>query len=426
MTSKFHLLALATCLLFLWRPSPASSQTTGAVAAGDTLEVHFRVGQSNLDLSYLDNQQQIDNFVARVRQQYASKPDKSLKLDVFSGASPEGPEELNRRLGEQRGIALRDILVERFGNLLDQVTVINQGPRWGALYKMVEESNEPWRNEVLAILAAVPEKDEWKVDPREQKLRKLHNGTVWTQLVNSYLTELRSSGSAVVAPVIDEKGEWVPRKDTLIIKDTIVYLPESCPCPEKPIDHSYVWAVKTNLLLLAATAPNLQVEFPLGMSNRWSIESEIFWPWWIWNNNANALQCGNLGLEVKYWLGNREKHHLLDGWHVGLGTGVGYYDFELEPHHGYQGEYVNVYANIGYQHRFGRRQQWGIDAGLGIGYIPTQYREYLGSSVFPVDHTEEMDYHLMWQRSDVKHIFGLTHINVTIAYFFHCRKQNNK
>jgi hypothetical protein len=416
----FRLLTVATFIIFFWRPAFAQEAHT---VDADTLEVHFRVGQSVLDLSYMDNKEQIDHFVARVREHFADQPEKSLKLDIYSGSSPEGPAELNRRLGEQRGLALREILLARLGDLLEQVTIVNQGARWGSLYSLIAASDEPWRDDVLHILAHEPEDDVWTVDPREAKLRKYRNGSVWTQIAANYLTELRSSGSAVIAPVI-EHNEWVSRRDTLIIRDTIIYLPEQCPCPRDTVDLSPVWALKTNLVEWGLLAPNVQAEFPIGTSNLWSIEAELFCPWWIWNHNANARQCLNVGVEGRYWLGNRAKHSLLDGWHVGLGLGVGYYDIEQEAHHGYQGEYINLYGNIGYQHRFGRRKQFGIDAGVGLGWIPTQYREYLGSSIFPPGHEESWDAHLMWQRSDSRHILGATHANVSLIYFFHTKKQN--
>ena len=88
-------------ILLFWRPFPAFAQAS-RLPQGDTLEVHFRVGQSDLDLSFADNQQQIDNFVARVREHFAKAEQKSLKLEIFAGASPEGPAELNRRFGEQQ------------------------------------------------------------------------------------------------------------------------------------------------------------------------------------------------------------------------------------------------------------------------------------------------------------------------------------
>ena len=398
-----------------------------ADVVGDTLEVRFRVGQSNLDMNYADNAKVIDDFVNRVKTHYQRMPDKSLKLEVYGGASPEGPAELNRRLGEERGVTLKNILMERLGTLVDKVTVINQGARWGAFYKTVEASNEPWKYEVLKSLAQEQGQDEWKVDPREEKLRNMRKGKIWKTLSDKYLAPLRTSGSAVIVPMTEEERCC----DTLVIRDTIVYLPDRCPQYADPIDHTPVIALKTNFLLWGVIAPNAQVEVPLGTKNRWSIEGEVFWPWWIWNHNTNAHQCGDVGLELRYWLGDRMKHHLIDGWHIGLGVGAGYYDFEWligEKHKGYQGEYLNVYGNFGYQHRWGKRKQWAIDAGVGFGWIPTNYREYLGSSIFPVGHEEEPDGtkedpHLMWQKTSWKHIVGLTHANITLAYIIRTSKK---
>ena len=382
-----------------------------AQEARDTLEVHFRVGNSNLDLNFADNKRQIDQFVEYVNTHYADVPAQYLKLDVYSGASPEGPVELNRRLGEERGLALKQALLDRLGWLNGRIAVINQGARWGGLYKMVDESNETWKYDVLKIIQEEPSEDTWSRDEREAKLRKLDRGRIWSTLNTKYLPTLRSSGSAVIARVVN------PR-DTLVIRDTVYYIPEPCAPYVEPVYQNHVWAVKTNLLMWGFITPNIQVERSLGKTNRWSIEGEFFCPWFTWSHNAHAHQFMNLGLELRYWLGNRDKHHRLDGWHIGPAIGIGYYDWEWKHSEGYQGEYLNVYCNIGYQHRFGRHKQWAIDGGIGLGYIPTKYRHYLGSSVFPVGKEEEQDDHLMWQDTGWKHIIGATHANITIAYLF--------
>ena len=386
-----------------------------AQEARDTLEVHFRVGNSNLDLNFADNKREIDQFVQYINANYANVPAQYLKLDVYSGASPEGPIEINRRLGEERGLALKQALLDRLGWLNGRIAVINQGARWGGLYRMIDESNEPWKYDVLKIIQEEPSEDTWARDEREAKLRKLDRGRVWNVLNTKYLPTLRSSGSAVIAKVVN-------MKDTLVIRDTVFYIPEPCAPYVEPVYQNHVWAVKTNLLMWGFITPNIQVERSLGKTNRWSIEGEFFCPWFTWSHNAHAHQFLNWGLELRYWLGNRAKHHRLDGWHIGPAVAIGYYDWEWKHSEGYQGEYLNVYCNIGYQHRFGRHKQWAIDGGIGFGYIPTKYRHYLGSSQFPVGHEEEYDDHLMWQDTGWKHIIGATHANLTIAYLFGTKK----
>ena len=390
-----------------------------AAEASDTLEVHYRVGISSLDPNFADNKRQIDQFVDYVNATYANVPAQYLKLDVYSGASPEGPIELNRRLGEERGLALKEALLERLGWLKGRISVYNQGARWGGLYKAIEDSNEPWKYDVQKIIQENPSEDTWSRDEREAKLRKLDHGRVWNILNTKYLPTLRTSGSAVIARI-----ENPTSKDTIVIRDTVYYVPEPCQPYIAPVFLNHVWALKTNLLMWGVIAPNIEAEFSLGKKNRWSIEGEFFCPWWTWSHNAHAEQFLNLGVELRYWLGNRERHHRLDGWHIGPALAIGYYDFEWKRSEGYQGEYLNFYCNIGYQHRWGRRKQWAVDGGIGFGYIPTQYRHYLGSSRFPVGHEEEQDYHLMWQNTQWKHLIGATHANISIAYLFNASKQD--
>ena len=421
-------------LLVLMLTLSICQQMSAVNVLGDTLQVQFRVGQSNIDLSYADNERQVTQFCQRVMRNLAISEQEEMQLNIYTGASPEGPEELNRRLGEQRGIALKELLTERLKGLVLHCAVINEGPRWGQLYKMVEKSNEPWREEVLTILGKRPEADEWKTDEREQRLRKLKNGLVWRELNERYLPPLRTSGSAVIFPV---RPLAPSQHDTIVIRDTIIYIPEPCPQYEPPIDLDPAWAVKTNLLLWGVIAPNVQVERSLGKTNRWSIEGEIFWPWWTWSHNAHAEQFLNLGVELRYWLGNRQKHHTLDGWHIGMGLAGGYYDFEWKRSEGWQGEYLNVYCNLGYQHRFGRRNQWAVDGGLALGWIPTKFRHYVGSSQakdyadqhpsknYHLGPNEEYDDHLMWLNNGWKHILGATHVNVSIAYIIGAKKKSS-
>ena len=391
-----------------------------SVAQNDTLEVQFRAGQSDLDLQYAGNKQHIADFIEHVSTTYADVAPQNMTLTIFTGASPEGPAELNRRLGEQRGIALRQLLMERMGGRVRNMTIVNQGARWGDLYNKVAQSNEPWKDDVLRILEKRPSDEmPWKSDKREAQLRKLGRGRVWRDLSMRYLPSLRSSGSAVV------KEMPLPmQKDTVVICDTVIYLP--VPYPEPFIDHQKLWAVKTNVLLWGVIAPNVQLEIPLGDCHRWSIEGEIFFPWWTWSHNAHAEQFLNVGAELRYWLGDRALTHTIDVWHVGMGVGVGYYDFEWKRSEGWQGEYLNIYCNIGYQHRFGIHRQWLFDGGIALGYIPTKYRHYLGSSKYPKGYEEEYDRHLMWQDSGWRHIIGATHVNATLGYLFDAKKLYTK
>ena len=340
-------------------------------------------------------------------------------------------------LGQARAEAIAAHLRKRLGNKAGTINLHNLGPRWDDLYDLVAASDEPWRDEVLRIIRADVEADPQHLDPREMRLRRLHDGTVWPELMEKYLAPLRSGGSGAVVV------SWHPERDTLVIRDTVViekrvvivhenyYKPDttsvvSAPRVRQKADQTKAWAIKTNLLLLGAAAPNLEVEIPLGKRNRWSLEFEAFAPWFIWNNNAQASQAVDLGLEFRLWLGNREYHRWLDGWHLGLALAGAYYDWEWKPSDGYQGEYANAYFNIGWQHRFGRKGNWAIDLGVGIGAMGTQYRHYLGSSVYPEGRKEEWDQHLIWHDTGYYIWPGPCHANFSIVYVINYKDKNRR
>lgn len=340
--------------------------------SSDTLQVSFRHSRSVFDAHYKDNGIRVDRFVEAVKQQARHTPPSQIQLTVYTGATPDGSYRRNHRLSEQRGISIKQVLDERLYGIVDDIRLVNRGPHWG---------------------------------------------------------ERTATIVAVYRPV--ETG----RRDTIVIRDTVYNIvqmvsqpapataavahhehPEQPSVAVMPADHRPLWAVKTNILLWGLLAPNVQVEAPLGKTRRWSIEGEFFCPWWTWNHNTYAIQALNFGVELRYWLGNRDTHSTLDGWHVGLAVGLGYYDIEWKRSDGYQGEHLNTYINIGYQHRFGGH--WAVDGGLGIGLLATKYRHYAGSSTYPTGHEEQHDDHLIWKEDGHLNLLAATHANISIAYLF--------
>lgn len=414
--------------------------------AEDTLDIRFRLDSIKIDLSYADNTAHWQSFVKNFESSYYRHTAGQTIIDIYAGASPEGSASHNRWLGEQRGEAVRRLLYDYFGDRVSRVIVHNEAARWNGLYRLVAASNEPWRDEVLNIIKMPASTDERQRDHRELKLRSLHDGKVWSILLDKYLAPLRSGATAIV------RWDYVP--DTIFIKgensrDTIVIVKQnSTPCitaddvalamkaqaaAEKrhrdsiflaSRHHEWAWALKTNLLLWGTGSPNIAVEIPLGRNNRWSVEGEFFGPWWTLNHNAYANEIVNVGAEIRYWLGKRQWHHLLDGWHIGLAAAVGYYDLEWKSK-GYQGEHLNTYFNIGYQYRWGRQRRWLVDASIGVGMLATKYRRYYGSSIFPKNNTERYDDHLMFRYKGHLLWPGATHINISIGYLFNSSKSKH-
>jgi len=433
---NFYLLLAVAALAF-----GAAFEAGGQNVRTDTLtlDVKFRNASSVIEPGYRDNGSNIAAFERTLKAYLEDTAAVVSNINIRTSASPAGYTEDNRRLTVSRAKSIEKLLVDKMGFDRSLFTLEPIGEDMDGLARMVAALDTPWRDQVLDILnsAPAPEKGE---DPRKVQIRQIDDGRVYWWLSTYLFPDLRAAGGAVTCVVSRRAPEHAPapqpkdtiymsQRDTVVVRDTLIIIhdyPEDFPYVagfrakkiKIPADQTPSWAVKTNLLMLGALAPNIEVEIPLGTKNRWSLETEFICPWWTFSHNAYAEQLLNLGVEFRYWLGDRQYHRWLDGWHMGLAVAAGYYDFEWKSR-GAQGEHVNAYFNIGYQHRWGIRRQWGIDAGVGLGAIYTpRHRQYLGSTLFPENHTEEYDDHLMYQRHSDLLWPGATHANVSLMYFF--------
>ena len=420
--------------------SAITSKQKGVVE--DTLTIRFRMDSIYINMDYADNRRSWVLFEWNFMKYFANKSPRALQLDIYSGASPEGPAAHNRWLGENRGEAIRWLVRRHLPGRVGRIVVHNEGARWEGLFEAVAASNEPWRDAVLDIIAQPPTEDETQRDHREYKLRALNGGRVWPVLKDKYLAPLRSGATAILS--------WDASRDTIIVRDTVVMAAPML-LPETPITGSDaqqaaleqpttltqlpvltqqpsllqrkpklrqpVWIMRTNLLMLGVGTPNLQLEWSLGHKDKWSLNLERAWSWWTFARNAYANELIYGSIELRRWMGRRWRRHTLSGWHIGLAAGAGYGDVEWQSK-GYQGEVFSGFLNIGYQARFGRRKQWAFDAGIGLGYVYAPYRRYDGSTLFPKGREEHYDDHLMWQETSKANWIGTPHINISIGYVF--------
>lgn len=392
---------------------PSVPSVPSVASSGDTLEVLFQTMQSDLDLSYADNSYQLDAFVARIVRQNALG---DVSLNVYAGASPEGPAELNRRLGERRGVAIRQALTERLtavglNSIASRITVVNLGGRWADLYKMISRSDAPWRDEALEILGRQPHGvGEWQTDPRETALRELRGGSAWIYIASRYLPRLRSVGSAVIVhelPALD--------CDTLVIHDTIYYMPEPLPvptkkyCPQQP--RRLHTTLRTNLLYLLTATPNLSVDF--GMARRWSASLTLGYNPFKYparqrddNKTVNPKTYHWLVMpELRFWF----REHL-EGCYLGLYGQYARYDvggISFIPalnDNRYDGYLYGGGVSVGWHWWLGRKHRTGLEASVGVGYLRLHYDKYRACKCSGLLETVD------------KNFFGPTKLAVSLVY----------
>ena len=413
----------------------ADARNGAEVCVEDTLTIRFRLDSIRIDMDYADNRAAWGVFEKTFMEHFADANPHTLQLDIYSGASPEGPANHNLWLGENRGQAIRWLVRQQLPGRVGSIIVHNEGARWEGLFEAIAASDEPWRDEALHIITMPATLDGTLRDHRETKLRSLWGGTAWPVLRDKYLAPLRSGATAILS--------WRERSDTVVVRDTVMMAaPQLLPSiifadadgslrrvsdstevappvvARNPKLRQPVWIARTNLPLLGfGGTPNLQLEFSLGHKDKWSFNIEGWWSWWVFSRNAYANEMIYGSIELRRWLGHRWRRHTLSGWHLGLAVGCGYGDLEFKSK-GYQAEVYSGFLNIGYQGRFGRRKHWSFDVGIGLGYAYVPYRRYDGSSIFPVGKEERYDDHLMWQETRQFNWMGPVHFNISIGYVF--------
>ena len=413
----------------------ADARHGAEVCVEDTLTIRFRLDSIRIDMDYADNRAAWGVFEKTFMEHFADANPHTLQLDIYSGASPEGPANHNLWLGENRGQAIRWLVRQQLPGRVGSIIVHNEGARWEGLFEAIAASDEPWRDEALHIITMPATLDGTLRDHRETKLRSLWGGTAWPVLRDKYLAPLRSGATAILS--------WRERSDTVVVRDTVMMAaPQLLPSiifadadgslrrvsdstevappvvARNPKLRQPVWIARTNLPLLGfGGTPNLQLEFSLGHKDKWSFNIEGWWSWWVFSRNAYANEMIYGSIELRRWLGHRWRRHTLSGWHLGLAVGCGYGDLEFKSK-GYQAEVYSGFLNIGYQGRFGRRKHWSFDVGIGLGYAYVPYRRYDGSSIFPVGKEERYDDHLMWQETRQFNWMGPVHFNISIGYVF--------
>ena len=151
----------------------------------------------------------------------------------------------------------------------------------------------------------------------------------------------------------------------------------------------YRLALKTNLLADAALMPSLEAEYLI--DEHWSVAAHGAVAWWSKDAAHKFYQIATVYPEARWWFRTREAWH---GHYLGLFAGGTWYDLE-NGGRGYQGE--GGFVGVSYGYMFPIAERLSLEAGIGLGYLYTKYREYLpvpymGGTHYVYQQTSQMNY----------------------------------
>lgn len=357
--------------------------------------VYFRVNSTVIDSAYSDNaarMQEIIDFLRTIRQDSTIN---IVEVSFCGAASPEGSDQLNRKLARGRLTAL-----ERLIRKDEVIAILNEE-------SLLVDYHHPNTH----------------IDNRIVKLKQLDNGKVWQQMNILFFGRMRNA----CAVFVTYKKELPPVQEPVIIPDTIVAEPE--PVIEVAPDTTAVvetivpeveeWSrklhLKTNAIGLGMGIANVAAEIDL--AKHWSFALPIYYSAWDYFKTTIKFRTAAIQPEFRYWLKGDN-----DGFFAGAHFGLAYYNFAFDGDYRYQDHNRETPAigggvSVGYRMPISKNNRWRVEFSLGAGVYSNHYDKF--------HNTPDTKDGLMIE-SIKKTYWGIDQAAVSFSYMFDLKKKGGK
>ena len=373
---------------------------------------------------------------------------------VFRGAaSPDGPVEGNRRLGQQRVASLFDFVTSRLAfpvadSLLSVDAVIED---YHSLCLMMHRAGDPDYELVQGLCDRLLDQD---LPLLKKELQQARQGQLWRRLLTTYFPQLRTARFVMVLrkyKTIDIKPvEPAPAVES-IVTATIDTLPAATAIIDvAPVTSQVETApdtllrrellsVKTNLLFYAlylpgynrwAPIPNVAIEYyPKG--GHFTLGASFDMPWWQHYHQHKFFQLRNYQIETRYYL---RSTRVPDGSTVGTAPAfagfylqayahAGLFGICFDADRGWVGEGYGAGLGLGYVTPISKNGHWRLEFGLQAGYFRCKYDPYqYENPIDPAYHDDlyyykwTLDASLFKKRQYRWNWLGPTRIGITLTY----------
>lgn len=168
------------------------------------VSVRFPVAKTELDPDFLSNVKALKDIEDAIRLVMGDDWAELHTIDIAGYASPEGNTKQNQQLSAGRAEALKGYIADKFGFSDDRFNVTAGGEDWSGLRALVEDSDMPYRDEVLDIIDNVPQ------EQRQAKLKALAGGRPYRSMLDVMYPQLRDA--CYIRVWFSEKEDVVARE----------------------------------------------------------------------------------------------------------------------------------------------------------------------------------------------------------------------
>ncbi len=348
----------------------------------------------------------IARLVKRIRGDYRVR---LAYVWVGGSASPEGPVDWNRRLGDYRSRALAGYLQEHALLPDSLLRVENLAEDWESVaHALRDEEAFPYRDDILRILATEPD-----YAARKRQIQALDGGRIWTQLVRRVFPPLRNSRMVIVCydqpPVPPIVHYRAPGVSTLPGK-----LSYARPVALKGPSAGCAVLLKSNVLAIAAAAV-ANVGFEVELWPRWSLDVPVYYSPYDLFKETRKVRLLATQPEVRYWFSRVADRHF-----VGLHTHVAGFNIALGDKGRYQDPGHALWGmglSYGYALPFGKGGRWGAEFTLGVGFADYKYDKYENTGIRAGQKMYASGDKLYW---------GVTRAAISLSYKWNIKRKQRR
>ena len=391
--------------------------------------VDFRVNSTVIDSAYSDNafrMREIIDFLRTIRQDSTIRV---VEISFCGAASPEGSDQLNRRLAHGRLTTLEK-LVRKEVEIPDSLITRNDSYiPWNYLKSQIQDSKIAHKEEVIAILEEEARLVDYHhpnthIDNRIIKLKALDGGKVWQQMNRLFFKRMRNA----CAVFVTYKKELPPVQEPVIVPDTVVVeppvevveiVPDTTAIVEVVIPEIEEWSrklhLKTNAIGLGMAIANIAAEIDL--AKHWSFTLPVYYSAWDYFKSTLKVRTFAVQPEFRYWLSEEN-----DGFFAGVHFGLAYYNIALDGDYRYQDHNRETPAigggvSIGYRMPISKNNRWRLEFSLGAGAYANHYDKF---------HNTPRTKDGLMIESIKKTYWGIDQAAVSFSYSFDLKKKGGK
>lgn len=156
----------------------------------EELDITFKVSKAEIDSTVFDNEETFGMILAAVDKIHSNPNYRIDKIQVAGYASPEGPPDFNKWLGEHRAKALVDYIIEhrpQYNLTMDNFEIVNGEENWVGLRRVVAASDMEKKDEVLAII----DNEDIPNERKKLHIEAIDYGWVWKEMLDEIYPHLR-------------------------------------------------------------------------------------------------------------------------------------------------------------------------------------------------------------------------------------------